>query len=432
MGSAVNLALPAIAREFHFDLVTTGWVATSFLLSAAVFLVPFGRIADLYGRKRIFLTGNLLFCLSSLWAALAWSGWSFFAARILQGLSSAMLFGTGNAILVSVFPPEQRGKVMGINVSAVYLGLALGPVLGGLLTDFFGWRSLFFFPAILGAGVVGMAFAALQGEWVEAKGERFDIMGSLLYAAAIIFLLQGSTHLPHGNAILLLVLGIVCSVVFLILETRLKHPVLEISIFRTNRVFAFSGLAALLNYSATFAVTFLLSLYLQIAKGLNPRHAGLFLLISPVMMTLGSPFAGRLSDRKDPGKLASLGMGLIAMFLVILLFLRQDTPLWLVGVAMAINGIGTALFSSPNANAIMGSVEKRQLGLASSMLGSLRLLGQMMGMGVTLFVINLVVGEVALDISMVPQFLRASHILFVIFIGLCLAGVFASLARIRK
>ena len=429
MGSATNVALPAIGQEFSMDAVQLSWVATSYLLAAAVFLVPFGRLGDIHGRKRVFLCGMVLFSVASLGVGLSQSGAMLLAARIGQGVGSAMIFGTGVAILTSVFPANERGRVLGINVAAVYIGLSMGPFVGGFLTQHLGWRSIFLLVVPLGLLAVAFVLWRMKGEWAEAQGEPFDLVGSAIYAVSLVVLMLGFSFLPEmsgSGAILLGAMGLVCFVAW---ESRTAFPVVNIGLFTGNRTFAFSNLAALINYSATSAVTFLMSLYLQYIKALTPQQAGLVLMSQPVIQAIFSPLAGRLSDRIEPRIIASLGMTLTAVGLVLLIFVRPGTPLLAIIFCLALLGFGFALFSSPNMNAIMGSVERRFYGVASGTLGTMRLLGQMLSMGIATFLFALYLGRVEITPETYPLFSASAKTAFAIFAALCTAGVFFSLAR---
>jgi len=433
MGSAVNLALPAIGAEFKMDLFGLSWLVTSFLLSAAVFLVPMGRLSDIHGRRRIFLAGSCVFAASSLLCCLAPSGSFLMAGRVLQGLGSSMIFGTSTAILTSVFPPKERGRALGIFIASVYLGTTLGPGLGGLMVQHLGWRSLFAAVALMGGAVAWMSAAQLEGEWAEAKGERFDLAGSALYGLATVSLLYGSTLLPSWNGAVLALCGALLFAFFVILERRIEHPVFDVRLLFGNRVFAMSSLASLINYSATFAVGFVLSLHLQCVLGMEPSHCGMILLASPVAMAAVSPLAGALSDKADPGKVASAGMGLVAVGLLALTWISATGGIPYIVLCQALLGAGFGLFSSPNTNAIMGSVAKEHLGVASSTIGTVRLFGQMASMGVASTALSLFVGRASsLTHESAPQFLKAARLLFLVFCALCVLGVFASLARGRK
>jgi len=409
--------------------VLMSWVPTSYILSAAMFLVPFGRLADIYGRKRIFAYGMWMFTLSSLALAFSASAMVLITLRVLQGFGSAMIFGTGMAILTSVFPAAERGRVLGINVAAVYLGLSLGPVLGGFLTHQFGWRSIFLVNVPLGLFVIYLVIAKLNGEWAEAQGEKFDAVGSLFYAFTLVALIYGLSLLPAITGVWFILAGMAGVVLFVRRDRKSASPLLNMDLFFRNPAFAFSNLAALINYSATFAVTFLLSLYLQYIKSFTPQHAGMILISQPVVMAIFSPFAGRLSDKIEPRVVASLGMGFTAAGLLLFTFIDRDTHLGFIVTGLMMLGFGFALFSSPNTNAVMSSIEKRFYGVGSSTLGTMRLIGQMLSMGITMVIFALSVGSARITPEYYPQFLTSMKMAFMIFSALCFCGIFASLAR---
>ncbi len=382
MASAINVALPLISQEFSMNAMLLGWVATAYLLAAAMFLVPFGRLADIHGRKRVFVYGTATFTLAAALAGFSTSGTMLVAARILQGLGSAMIFGTGVAILTSVFPPSERGRVLGINVAAVYLGLSLGPFLGGWMTEQLGWRSIFFLTVLLGMLVIIFVLWKLEGEWAEARGEPFDLVGSLLYTLSLLALIVGFSRLTQPWGLGLLVVGAIGLAGFAAWELRTEYPVLRIELFSGNRAFALSNVAALINYAATAAVSFLMSLYLQYIRGLSPQQAGVILLAQPIVQAMFSPASGWLSDRIEPRLVASAGMAVTTLGLSLLVFLGPSTPSWAIIACLILLGFGFALFSSPNMSAIMGSVERQFYGVASGMLGTMRLVGQTLSLGI--------------------------------------------------
>ncbi|MCP8309138.1 MAG: MFS transporter [archaeon] len=429
MVSSVNIALPQIGSEFAMDAVLLSWVATSYLLSSAMFLIPFGRIADIYGRKRIFTYGILIYTVSSLLSAISTSATMLIFFRILQGIGGAMIFGTAVAILTSVFPVGERGKVLGINVAAVYSGLSLGPFLGGFLTQHFGWSSIFLANVPLGLIIIAFIFLKLKGEWAEAKGEKFDFTGSTIYSLMLIAIMYGLSLLPTISGAWLILIGALGIFAFVKWEIKVKSPVLDMNLFRNNRVFAFSNLAALINYSATFAVTFLLSLYLQYIKGLSPQDAGIILVSQPVVQAIFSPFAGRLSDRIEPRIVASIGMALTTIGLSLFTVLNEKTNLEFIVASLILLGFGFALFSSPNTNAVMSSIEKKFYGVASATLGTMRLTGQMLSMGIAMLIFAIYIGRVQITPEYYPLFLRSVEAAFIIFAILCFLGIFASLVR---
>ena len=429
MGSSINIALPPIGREFAMDAVLLAWIPTSYLLSAAVFLLPFGRIADIYGRKRIFTYGIAIYTISSLLAATSTSAIMLISLRIPQGIGGAMIFGTGVAILTSAYPMEERGKAIGINAAAVYLGLSLGPFLGGLLTQHFGWRSIFLVNIPLGLTIITLLLWKIKGDWVEAKGEKFDFSGSLIYGFAVVAMMCGFSLLPQILGLGVIMIGIVGLMVFVWWETRSASPLLNMNLFKNNRVFAFSNLAALINYSATFAVAFLLSLYLQYAKGLSPQIAGTVLVCMPAIQAIFSPLAGRLSDRIAPQILASGGMALTTVGLILLAFLGQNTGIPFILASLAVLGFGFAFFSSPNTNAVMSSVEAKTYGVASATLATMRQVGMMLSMGIAMLIFATCIGRVEITPEYYSVFLDSMKIAFIIFAALCFGGIFASLAR---
>jgi len=420
-----------MGKEFQMDAVLLSWVPMAYVLPGAIFLLPFGKIADIYGRKKVFTYGIALFTVSSILMGVSISGRMLIFFRVFQGIGGAMTFGTGVALLMSVFPAEERGRVLGLTVGAVYVGLSVGPFVGGLLTEQFGWRSIFFSCAPLGAALVGSILWKLKGEWAEVKGERLDVIGSAVYCLALMSLMYGFYLLPSGSGLLFLSFGIAGLFLFAKWEKRVKNPVLELSLFRHNRVFALSNVAMFVNYGATYAIGFLISLYLQYVKHLAPQTAGLIMVSQPVVQAAFSPYAGKLSDRVEPQIVASCGMGLTVIGLVLFTFLGEDTGLWFIAGTLALHGFGFALFSAPNTNAVMGSVEKRFYGVASGIASTTRLMGNTFSMGTVMFVFALYIGTVQITPQYHPAFLVSVKVIFIIFGLLCLGGVFASLARGR-
>ncbi|MGD0916015.1 MAG: MFS transporter [Thermodesulfobacteriota bacterium] len=431
-GSSVNIALPSIGKEFSMDAISLGWVATAYLLASAMFLVPFGRIADIYGRKRVFTAGILVFTMASFSMVLCKSASMLICFRIFQGIGAAMIFGTGIALLTSIFPPQERGKALGITVSSTYIGLSVGPFLGGFLTTHFGWRSIFLVNVPLGLMALALISLNLRGEWAEAKGERFDLTGSIIYCLGLVAIMYGFSSFSRLGAMLsagLIILGVLGIFLFIRWEIGAKSPVLDTNLFRGNRAFALSNVAALVHYCATSAITFFLSLYLQYIKAFDPLSAGSILIFQPVVMAIGSPFAGRLSDRIEPRIVASLGMALTAVGLFVLGFLHADTSLGFIIADLILIGSGFALFSSPNTNAVMSSVDKRFYGVASGTLGTMRLIGQMFSMGIAMLIFAIHIGHSQITPEYYPAFLMSTRSAFIFFGILSSGGVLASLAR---
>jgi EmrB/QacA subfamily drug resistance transporter len=431
MGSSVIIALPSIGKEFEMDAVLLGWVTTSFLLSLGMFLVPSGRLADIYGRKKIFLYGFMIYTLSSFFCAVAPSVLFLIFSRVLTGIGASMTFSTGVAILTSIYPPGERGKALGINVGAVYSGLSCGPFFGGLMTNAFGWRSVFFMNIPLGLFIILFTVWKLKGEWTEARGEKFDIPGSVLFGFSLVAVMYGFSRLPGIGGISLVLVGVLGVLIFVKWESKTSSPIFHMDLLRTNRVFALSNVAALINYSATFGVSFLMSLYLQLMKGLKPQEAGLILISQPIVQAIFSPLAGRLSDRIEPRIVASTGMGLTALGLFLFTFLNPERPVLFIIVTLALLGFGFALFSSPNTNAVMSSVDKKYYGIASGTINTMRAIGMMFSMGIVMMISTIYIGRVQITPPYYALFLQSLKVIFAIFTILCLGGIFASLSRGR-
>jgi len=431
MGSATNVALPAIQADFRMDAIILAWIPTAYLLASAVFLVPFGKMADIYGRRKIFLWGIWLFTLSSVMSGLSPDHHILLLSRIFQGIASAMIFSTGLAMVTSVFPPNERGKAIGMTVASVYIGLSAGPVLGGFLTHHFTWRAVFFTAVPLGTLTIYLTAMKLKGEWAEAEGESLDVLGSVIYGAAITLLMYGLSALNSVLGMAALPAGLVLLAVFVWYESRIRYPVFNLELFLNNRTFAFSSLAALINYGANFAVAFLLTLYLQFIKGLSPQASGMVLIAQPIVMALFSPLAGRLSDRIEPRILASVGMGISALGLLIMSLMGAQTSTGMIIPNLILMGLGFALFSSPNMSAIMGAVEKKYYGIASGAVASMRLLGNMVSMGIATLIFSLFIGPVQIEPQHYEALLKGIKTALVVFSLLCASGILASLARGR-
>ena len=429
MLSGVNVAIPTIVAGLRIDAITASWIPLAYLLSSAVFLLPFGRLGDMFGRKKMFLSGMTTVTVASILASFAQTPLVLILCRVLQGMGAAMIFGTGIAILSSVFPPEKRGRVLGLSVSFVYLGLTCGPFVGGWVTHQFGWRNVFIFHVPLVVLVIAIAMLNLTGEWRGPAGQKFDFPGTILYGASMIALMYGFSDLPTTFGIILSILGVVGLSVFFKYEKKLEHPLFNVNLFSGNQVFFYSCMAALIVYSSTFSITFLMSLYLQNIKGFTPQFAGFVMISQPLMMTLFSPLAGRMSDRYEPRIIATSGMGLTAVGLASLATLNPQTSTLFVVSALTVIGFGFALFSSPNANAVVSSVEKRYLGAASGTIATMRVVGQMFSMGIVTLVFALLLGQVQISPQRHDQLLASINVSFIVTSLLCFIGIYFSLRR---
>ncbi len=430
-GSALNLSIPSIDSEFQAGATAIGWVINGYILAAATFSVPFGRLADLTGRVRILKIGILVFTICSGILCLVDSIEVLLLLRVLQGLGAAMIFATSQATLISYYPPEKRGKVLGFLIGATYTGLTAGPVLGGILNHSFGWRSIFVLTLIVGIAAFLMAVKLpTASEAPKGQEQSMDLFGSALYVLVIVTMMYGlSAYATVAFAKYLIPLSLALFLFFLRHELRAKSPVIEIRLFRRNASYLLSNLAAFLNYGATSALGYLMSLYLQLIRGFDSQTAGLILISQPLIMALLSPYMGKLSDRVSPHKLASFGMGLCASGLFIFIFITENSPLAMVVLPLLVVGLGFAFFSSPNTNAVMSCVEPRDYGVASSILATMRNLGQSSSMAIVTFIFASFLGNTPLEEANSLTIVHVMRVSFIVFTCLCVVGVFISLKR---
>jgi EmrB/QacA subfamily drug resistance transporter len=428
-GSSITVALPAMAAQFHVDAVTLGWITSAYIIAAAVFIVPFGRYADIIGRKRIFLFGVLIFTLASLCCAFAPTEGTLIIARFVQGIGGAMLFATSVAIVTQVYGPGERGWALGITIATVYAGLSIGPFLGGILTDHYGWPSIFLVNVPLGLLTIALTLWGVKHEWADASGERFDIGGAVIYGVMLFTLIYGMLLFPDPTGLGWIAAAVGTALAFHRWEKRQTSPLIDFSVFMNNRTFVFSNIAAMINYGATYGVGVLLSLYLQYIQGFSAETAGLILVAQPVVQTIFSPVAGRLSDRVEPRVVATAGMALTVLGLSFFIFLTPATPLSTIVISLMVLGLGYGLFSSPNTNAIMSSAHMKHLGLASGMVATMRSLGQLLSMAIAMFCFAIFIGPVTITPSVYPALMTSVTVAFAVFTVLCIIGVVASYVR---
>lgn len=428
--SSVNIALPAIEKSFHLDAIRLSWVVTAFLLSTALFLLPAGRFGDITGVRNLFKIGLLLFTAASILCGFSVSGNMLIILRFIQGIGGAFASTTGPAILVSAFPQASRGRVLGTSVAATYSGLAFGPFAGGIITQYLGWQYIFHISSFLGILTIIFTFLYLgKDEKSDIVRQKIKLKNSLFYMLGLTGLVYGSSLIPNESGWILIGGGILLILLFWILESRSSAPVFDTKLFTQNRLFAFSNLAALINYSATFAIVFLISLYLQTVKGLSPRDAGIILVAQPAIMALFSPITGSLSDKIQARILASTGMVMCTIGLVGFSFANANTPIWIIVMLLIWMGLGFALFSSPNMNTIMSSVGKSRYGQASGSAATMRVVGQIISMSIVTFMIAIFIGDKAVEMATDAEFIKTMHWGFYVFAGISVFGIYFSLFR---
>ncbi len=428
--SSVGVALPVIGREFQASAVQLGLVQMAFVLAVAILQLPAGRFADIHGRKRIFIIGITLITAATIALVLAQNIQMFIVFRFLQGVGGAMIFSTSVAILSSVFPPEHRGRAMGVIVAAIYVGMAIGPTVAGFIITEFGWRWVFYIVIPFQFSAFGLTLFKLRGEWTADQGKGFDWIGSLIFSVALFLMIVGATQftkMPIAKWIGLM--GLLCLGLFLRIEVRTSNPLLDLHLVRTNLPFTFSNLATLINYAAAFGLVFLFSLYLQYVKGFSPKHAGLLLAIQPAIQALLAPIAGRLADRYLPERIATIGMGLCAAGLFLAAGINADSSLTLIISVMILLGLGFGFFSTPNMTAIMGSVEPRHYGIAASLSGTMRTIGMLISMTVITAILTRFLGDQAVTVENSKLFVASMHSSMLVFCVLSIVGILFSLGR---
>jgi len=431
IGSATNIALPLIGTEFSAGAVTLGWVSTTYLLTSAVFLIPFGRLADIKGLRPVFVWGLGLFSLGALLTGLAISMEMLLICIMIMGIGGAMIYATAVAMLTRAFPPEVRGRVLGINVAAVYIGLSAGPFLGGILSELLGWRSVYFVMVPAGIATILLTILKISDDWKGEEEGSFDLRGSLIYAFMLFALIYGLSKVPSRESMAFILASVLALGIFIWTEKRTEAPVLNIDLFSGNRTFALSNLSALISYSSTAAIAFLMSLYLQYNRGFNPMAAGTILVSQALVQAAVSPAAGKLSDRIEPRIIASAGMALTALGLFLLSGLTEETPITSIVLILALLGLGFGLFSSPNTNAIMTSVPGNQSGVAAGTMSTMRVVGQMLSMGIAMMLFSVIIGHVTISPDVHTGLLTSAKTAFTIFGILCLGGIACSLSRGR-
>ena len=429
--NAVTIVIPSIATEFGMSNIIQNWVTIIFLLVVAVLSVPAGQISGKYGLKKVTIISIVLFIIISIANVLVTSQEQFLLCRLILGISLSFINVTSMAMIVNAFPPEERGKALGINITGVYVGLSLSPVIGGILNYNLGWRSVVLFGVPFLFAILALLLTRINEEWSSFENMPLDIKGSFAYGIGIVLFMYGFTILNTQMGIVLTVLGLIILVVFGLIELKQEYPVFDIRFFK-NHKFLSANFASLCAYLATYAVTTILNYHLQYIKGFDSQTAGMILLVAPLCQVVLAPIAGRLSDKFVPQILAAIGMALGTVSLFLFSSLDAATPMVFLIVSMIIYGIGFGLFSPPNTNVIMGSVPAKDTSVASAAVATMRTVGQAMSMGILTLVFAFVMGDVPIIAQYYPLLISSCQITCIICVVLCIASVFASFVGIKS
>jgi len=429
MVNGVNVALPSMGMELSLNAVELGWISQAFGLSSAIFLLPLGRLADVWGIKRLFIIGLSTSIASALIAALSTSFYLLIIARTIHGISLAVTYSNAIALLASGCSAAERGKVLGINAAMVSLGFSIGPTVAGVLTQNLGWRSVFLFYLILQLPSLLMILTQVKGSWAEARGERFDTVGAVLFCLTLFCIMYGFSALLSIEGPWIIIIGFLVLAIFVIWELKTESPILNINLLTRSRLFAFSNLTQLIYYCSVYAIPLLLSLYLQYIKGFSPQDAGFILVAHPLAQAVVSPFAGRLSDRIQPRVIVSIGIGIVLTGLLMLSSGISGAALPVIIVSLILIGAGHGLFTSPNTNAVMSSVERKYFGVVASMDVTTRNIGITLSMGIVLVLFSLYMGTAQIKPEYYLAFVESIKAAFMVFSGLCLCCVIISATR---
>ncbi len=420
--SMVNIAIPAIGESFAVPAETLAMLSTAYLISSVVFLVPAARLADIFGLRKVFVGGLCLAALAAFTAPFSISIGMLLACQVVAGIGFACVISNAIALLSIVYPPSRRGAAIGIAVAGVYLGLTAGPLIGGALTSVLGWPSIYVFVLLLCLATAVMVRFSIRAELFTTPGQPFDLRGSVLYGVMVLFLMFGLINLPDPLAVAGLVFGVVLLLIFISFEAKTRYPVFPVRLFTENRVFARANITTMINYGATFAVSFFMSLYLQVIGALTPMEAGFVMIAMPVVQMIFSPVAGKLSDTIGGRVLMTTGLVVTGIGMAMFGFIGTEYNPAAITLNLAVIGFGIALFGAPNTNLVLGSVDRRDSGSANSILATMRQMGMVISMAAATCCIILFTGAGAELGSNPGGLVAAMHLTFALGAVLSFAG----------
>ena len=431
LSAGIVIGVPAIAIDFGMNNVVQNWIITIALLVVAIFTLPAGQISGKFGVKKALIAGVLIFLFASIGACLVFSAESFLFFRVVQGIGGAFSNVAAMAMVVQAINPKNRGKALGLTVTGVYLAGSLSPVICGFLVYNFGWRSMFYFTIPFFVLCIALMVLKIPGDWKTYENDKIDTLGYIIYGIGILLFIYGFTSLMNMTGKLCVVIGFILLIVFAYYETRVDTPAFNMRLFK-NRKFSSSNITALCSYLAVAALTTILNYHFQYVRGWNAQMAGLILIVTPIIMAFMAPNSGKLSDRIHPQKLAAIGMAIATLSLLILIFLDANTPIWLIVIAMILQGVGMGLFTSPNTNAIMSSVPPNETPNASAAQSAMRTIGQTMSLGLLTLVFAWIMGSLPLATKYAGMVVQASQIVCIICTFLCVIAIFASLVGVKS
>ena len=427
----IVLGVPAIASEFGMNNVIQNWITTLTALVIAVFTLPAGQLSGKYGVKKSLILGVSIFLIGSIGACLSFSTVPFLVFRVLQGIGIAFSNVSAIAMVVKAVKPQNRGKALGFTVTGVYLAGSLSPVFSGFLVYNFGWRAMFYFVIPFLVLCVILMILKISDEWITYEDSKIDTIGYILYGIGIILFIYGFTNLMNGFGAISVILGLILLVIFGYFELKIESPAFNMNLFR-NMKFTSSNVAALCSYLAIASITTILNYHFQYVRGWDAQMSGMMLIVTPIIMAIMAPNSGKLSDKMHPQKLAAFGMSIATVALLILIFLDANTPLYLIVIAMILQGVGMGLFTTPNTNAIMSSVPPNETPNASAAQSAMRTIGQTMSLGILTLVFAWIMGSLKLSSEYASMIVQSSQLVCLICTIICIVAIFASLVGLRS
>lgn len=428
--NGLSVILPTLANVFGISNILENWIVFSYLLVLSVAGVPLGKICGKYGLKRSFKYGLIIFSIGSLISALSFNIALMILGRVIQAVGATMVFVTNVSMITAEIPSSNRGRALGINVTGVYLGITISPTISGILTNNLSWRFVFIITIIL-ALISYYLLSKIDNEWIM-ENDKLDKVGSVIYVIAIGLLLYGFTILNTILGVVLVLLGLVLLVIFARYELKIPNPVYEMRLFR-NINYTTANLVALIAYLTTYVVSYVLNYHFQYILGLDAQTSGLILISTPVMMLLIAAQAGKLSDKINPGKLQLLGVSLITIAIGILSQISYTTPIYIIIVAMILQGIGHGFFSTPNNNIILSNVDnKKDIPTASASVATVRNLGQSFSLGILTVTFAFIMGNVAIQPSNYDLLVLSNQTTLIIITILGIVAVILSIIGLRN
>lgn len=428
--NGVIIGTPQIAADFGMNNVLQNWIPTVLVLVATMFTVPFGQICGKYGFKKAWVIAQIIKIIGLIICCLSLSTEMFFTSRVLQGIGIAIGNVCEMAIVVLAIDNAKRGRALGIIVTGVYLGTSLSPVACGFLVQNFGWRSMFYMTIIFNAISMAILLLKTEGEWKTNENDRLDYKGMIMYVFGIFFLIYGISICMRLEGQAMTLAGIIILIAFGYYELHERMPVFNVTLLKKHS-FTLYNIAGMCGYLAVMMITTIFNYHFQYVKGWDPEMTGIILLVGPVVMSIVAPNAGRISDRIHPQKIAATGMFITIFAFAIMIVMDANTPLSVIILAMVLQAVGMGLFSSPNMNAIMSSVDEKYAAHASAAQITVRGIGQTMSLTIVTLVFGWVMGGLALSAQYSDMIVESSQIICIICAVACILAVITSVLGIR-